>query len=326
MLQERMRILDQVLGHENIIHRLLNAYQKQKLGAVYLFTGPSGVGKKKVALGLAQALVCEKSDQACGQCPSCLRVEHHQSESVLLIEPLGPQLKVEQAHQILKFLSLKHMGKSAVVVIDQAHLMNQQTANTLLKSLEEPAEDVFFILLTGSYSALLPTIRSRGQVVRFGPLSEDQIRHKSPESPLWAIKASRGSFERLIEFSHMEEQALRKKSAEVFKDLIEDEDFLVNEKWRDFIKDRATAKVSFFYWQTFLRDALVLKWGDEDQLINVDQRAFVESLSQIPVSRLTKMLQEILRMEQSLVVNADTQMLTEKFWVQNHSLLESDHA
>ncbi|HPI40415.1 MAG TPA: AAA family ATPase, partial [Pseudobdellovibrionaceae bacterium] len=224
-----MKIFDQILGHENIIERLLYAYQNQKLGSVYLFIGPSGVGKKKVALGLAQALVCEQNQRGCGICPSCLRVAQRQSESLILIEPEGPQIKVEQAHEVLKFLSLKPMGKSAVVVIDQAHLMNQQSANMLLKALEEPAQDVYFILLTSSYSALLPTIRSRGQVVRFGPLSEDQIRKNSPQSPLWAIRAARGSFERLTELSHIEDQELRQKAAQILLDLVEDEDFLMNE-------------------------------------------------------------------------------------------------
>lgn len=314
-----MRILDQVLGHEKKIQQLLKAYERQRLGSVYLFVGQSGVGKKKVALGLAQALICEKTNTACGICPSCLRVERHQSESLLLIEPQGSQIKVDQAHEILKFLSFKHIGKSSVVVVDQAHLMNQQAANILLKSLEEPAEDVYFILLTNSHSALLPTIRSRGQVVRFAPLSEELVLKKSPHAPLWAVKASRGSIERLTELSHSEDQELRSRSLQILKYMVEDPDFLIGENWRDFMKDRSSVRGAILYWQGILRDALVMQSNGSDEVINVDQIDFVASLSQQETEILLKWSQDILNMEQNLVVNVDAQLQTEKFWIENLS-------
>jgi DNA polymerase-3 subunit delta' len=192
------RILDALVGHETVVAPLMRSIAGDRLTAATIFAGPSGVGKKMAALGLAQALVCERERRACGACGPCARMARGQSESLLLVEPQGVSIKVEQARDVLGFLSLRGLGRARVVVIDQAHAMNSQAANALLKVLEEPPPDAFFFLLTNQASALLPTIRSRAQMARFAPLSDSELARALAllgEAPLSAasLRQARGS-------------------------------------------------------------------------------------------------------------------------------------
>ena len=168
------RILDSVKGHEQVIATLEQSLLSERFPSTSIFSGPSGVGKKLAALGFVQALACEMrtivSAKACGSCGPCLRVETRQSEALHVVEPSGTQIKMEQAQEVLRFLNLQKLGRARAVIIDQAHLLNPQASNALLKSIEEPASGNYFFLITANPSALLPTIRSRSQVFRFAAL------------------------------------------------------------------------------------------------------------------------------------------------------------
>ncbi len=169
-----MRILDQVIGHGKIIERLLKTVDQDRLPPSWLFVGAKNQGKKMVALGIAQAILCERSRAACGECGPCRRVANRQSEGLIVIEPEGATIKVETARQIVADLSLAVLGRGRVVVIDDAEKLGAQAGNALLKSVEEPPPRTHFILLTTSRDAVLGTLRSRSQVVRFGSLTDSE--------------------------------------------------------------------------------------------------------------------------------------------------------
>lgn len=166
----------------------------------FLFTGPDGVGKELAAFGLAQALVCEqrKPDQAaaCGTCSACTRTVPRGDDR----RPVHPDVAVLQralysAEQIgrkndeKQFLSVDqvrtlvlaraayppHEGRAKVFIIRAAEEMNDEAANTLLKTLEEPGPKTHFVLLTSKPQDLLPTILSRTLRVRFAPLPDDVV-------------------------------------------------------------------------------------------------------------------------------------------------------
>ncbi len=88
---------------------------------------------------------------------------------VLLIEPDGPAIKLEAAHKINDFLSLSRLTKARVIIVVDAHLLNAQATNALLKIVEEPPPGTHFLFLTPEVSQLLPTLRSRVQVIRLRP-------------------------------------------------------------------------------------------------------------------------------------------------------------
>jgi DNA polymerase III subunit delta' len=160
-------------------------------GHAWLLQGPSGLGQYELALALAQAWLCDRptADGACGACDSCHQVEvrAHTDLAVLMPEtvmlelgwPLGEkaqadiddkkrkpsrEIRVDAMRDALEFAQrTSGRGRGKVVMVYPAERMNPITANALLKTLEEPAGDVRFVLATEAAHQLLPTIRSRCQ-------------------------------------------------------------------------------------------------------------------------------------------------------------------
>ncbi len=141
----------------------------------YLFLGNEGIGKKWAALQFAKALNCLEGamgkKDACDHCPSCKKIDHHLHPDVLVIEPEGQTLKVDQVRQMQKDLAYRpYEGQRRVCILDAADRMAPNMSNTLLKTLEEPPLHTVIILLANSPKWLLPTILSRCQPIHFHPL------------------------------------------------------------------------------------------------------------------------------------------------------------
>jgi DNA polymerase-3 subunit delta' len=172
------------------LQRQLRALLSRR-GHAWLLHGPSGLGQYELALALAQAWLCEQSsaEGACGHCPACLGFERRthadlcallpETHALVLDWPLdekaqqeieekkrkpSKEIRVEAARQMVSFTQTTHLGsKGQVVFIHPADRMNTVTANTLLKTLEEPPGATRFVLTTDAVHQLLPTIRSRCQ-------------------------------------------------------------------------------------------------------------------------------------------------------------------
>lgn len=309
-----MRILDSVIGHSETIEKILESFESGRPGQTFLFVGPSGIGKKLIATGFAQALLCEKGRRACGKCGSCLRVASGHHEAYMLVEPEGLHIKIDQAREIINKLSFKSMGENRVILIDNAQTMNPQAANSLLKILEEPPAGTFFFLIAPTQAGLLSTIRSRSRIVHFRPLSEAQISQKE-KSPAWMIKACGGSFEKLKTLQDGPEQEVRGKAIELMQLFLNDPAFLTNESWRVLFKDRGQAQKYFSYWVTFMRDALFFLSGGQAQIVNLDQPALIKALGQKGPDQLLSLIGKCLKSEQAFASNQDGVLLLEKIWV-----------
>lgn len=176
-------------GQERAKRMLQNGLRNGKLSHAYIFSGPSGSGRSRMAVALAQAVFCTVgTDDACGSCVECRRVEHGNHPNLILIEPEGASVKIEQIRDLQKQLGYRSSGEQKkIYVIRQADRMTVQAANSLLKFLEEPSADIMAVLITENGQALLPTIQSRAQWVPFSPLQTDQmveILHRQEGLPL----------------------------------------------------------------------------------------------------------------------------------------------
>ncbi len=160
-------LLPNLSEHSESWRRLQQLRGRNKLPHAMGFAGANETSLFEIAWRLAQSLVCEGVSAPCGRCGPCQRMESRQVESVKVVEPEGATIKIDQAHSILSFLSLRRLGRARVVIIRHAQLLNPQAANALLKVIEEPPAETFFILLAEEFSQLLPTLRSRCQVIRF---------------------------------------------------------------------------------------------------------------------------------------------------------------
>src|SRR4051794_6555695 len=182
-----------IFGQNAAIEWIRQAYLADRLPHGMIFAGPVGVGKATTARALGQLFLCEKPKAdatPCGKCDSCLVFEagNHPDYHVITKELIryhdktGKSKGIELSIHVLrpelidKAAMKPGMNVGKVFVIEQAELMNPQAQNSMLKTLEEPAGRTVIILLTDQPNALLPTIRSRCQVVRFQSLDESKTR------------------------------------------------------------------------------------------------------------------------------------------------------
>ncbi|PYQ07961.1 MAG: DNA polymerase III subunit delta' [Acidobacteria bacterium] len=178
-----------ILGHPRLRGLLARAVGRRRLPPALLFSGPSGVGKKTLALAVGRALLCEGDDgDACDGCAACSRAARGLHPDAILVEPDGASIKIEQVRDAVREIAGRPFeGRARAFVFDEAHLVTEQAQNALLKSLEEPPATSHVFLVTASPQALLPTIRSRCQTLRFSPLPqsllETHLRETSGLSP-----------------------------------------------------------------------------------------------------------------------------------------------
>uniref|UniRef100_A0A7C3SK32 DNA polymerase III subunit delta n=1 Tax=Desulfobacca acetoxidans TaxID=60893 RepID=A0A7C3SK32_9BACT len=167
-----------ILGQERVIGYLKAARRAGRLAHAYLFLGPEGVGKETTARALAAALNCEAAladGDACGACPSCVRLAAGTHPDYLEIRPTSegrqPQIKIEQIRELRRLTAYPPMaGGWRAALIKPAEALNDAAANALLKTLEEPPPQHLLILTGGVEADLFPTIVSRCQKLAFAPL------------------------------------------------------------------------------------------------------------------------------------------------------------
>lgn len=161
------------------IRMLQNMLSRNRIPNGLLFWGPSGVGKRLTAFELAKAIHCvERDDDACDACLSCRKTAHGNHPDLSVVAPLKKAriIDVEAVETMNEMASLRPFeSKWRVFIIRDADRMRPPAQNHFLKTLEEPPGNSLFILTTENPQFLLPTIRSRCQVVRFGGLRPDTV-------------------------------------------------------------------------------------------------------------------------------------------------------
>jgi DNA polymerase III subunit delta' len=169
----------EIVGHEKQVETLRQSLVNGRLHHAYLFVGPDGVGKRTLALALAQAIHCtELKGDFCGACGACRAVQKGNHADVRLLEPLSNKrdINIQQVRELEKALNLRSFsGRQKVAIIDPATLMNLPTQNALLKTLEEPPQGCVLILVASNAGGLLPTLRSRVSAFSFAPLLSQLI-------------------------------------------------------------------------------------------------------------------------------------------------------
>lgn len=278
------RLIDAIPKLEKEKSVLLNALFAQRFPQVLTLVSADASRMLDLAWALAQALVCEDESAPCGQCGVCSRIEAKQSESILLIEPKGLTVKVDQVREVLDFISLKVMGRARVVIFQEAEHLGLQAANSLLKTLEEPTEKTYFLLLTNSRESLLPTIRSRTQVLR---LPSERPVDGSLQDRTQALDA-------LI--------AMLSSHSVVLPELIAE------------VKGSAENSLQWtLWWQQFLRDGMILSLGSQDPLLHEDLRLSLVRLQSFSVDKLLACSQNIFQLEQDIKGHVDRTLAFENF-------------
>jgi DNA polymerase-3 subunit delta' len=166
-----------IVGQPGAVALLQRAIAQDRPAHAYAFVGPAGVGRRLTAMAFAQAALC--SQHGCGACVTCRRVAAGTYPDCQVLVPTPPRdnpkglptIRIEQVRELERAASLAPLeGRRKVFILDDAERMTLPTAQALLKTLEEPPPRTHLVLIIQNPRALPPTVLSRCQRVRFGPL------------------------------------------------------------------------------------------------------------------------------------------------------------
>lgn len=238
------------MAQDRAIRQLRGLLRTGRIPSGLLFHGQEGVGKKKAALALAQALVCARTkldnqatraslgnaegtaaEDSCGACETCIAVDKGLSLDVRVVDAVyqahlrekdpkkafvkQQEWGVDTIRQIC--LEMQHrsfLGNWKVALVDDAHRMNPSAQNALLKMLEEPPPRTLWILVTAHPGKLLPTVLSRTHAVRFAPLGAGAV-----ERLLVAEGLSKGEARELSQEGSVAEALKERDARELYGDL-----------------------------------------------------------------------------------------------------------
>jgi len=173
----RPMVFADITGQESTVKALSNAIETGRIMHAYLFCGPRGTGKTSSARIFAKSLNCENGPtvKPCGKCAGCLDVINSNPVDVIEIDAASNR-SVEDARNILEKVQYAPLhGKYKIYIIDEVHMLTTEASNTLLKTLEEPPENVIFILATTESHKVLETIVSRCQRYDFRRITTADI-------------------------------------------------------------------------------------------------------------------------------------------------------
>jgi DNA polymerase-3 subunit delta' len=173
-----------IAGHRRLLTLLSRAAARDTLPPSTLFAGPAGIGKRRTASAIAEALNCLQPVRsgdfdldACGACASCRRIARAVHPDVIVLEPEeGGSIKTDVVRDVIDRANYRPFeGRRRVVIVDQADALVVEAQNALLKTLEEPPSASVFILVSSMPDVLLATVRSRCRPLRFTELSPAEV-------------------------------------------------------------------------------------------------------------------------------------------------------
>lgn len=218
-----------LIGHAEILARLLAALDRDDLPHALLFTGPAGIGKSRAALILAAHTACmNDGTRPCGTCAPCRQVlaGSHPDLQIVTLPRGKKEIGVDRARALKHFVHLRSVSaRRKVAIVDDADRLSIAAQNALLKTLEEPPGHALLVLVSASPGGLLSTVRSRCQRIVFQPLSEDEVRDVLERCGLDGAEARRcaaqsdGSPGRVLQQQELWEEGERAKLLNVLADL-----------------------------------------------------------------------------------------------------------
>jgi DNA polymerase-3 subunit delta' len=281
-----------LLGHEWAVDMLRHHLKQDGLRHAYLFAGPPGLGRRTLALRLAQALNCSKPialGEPCRTCRDCKQIEamQHPDLAVIQAESEGGTLKVDQVREVQHALSLKpYQSKYRVAIFLRFQEANDNAANALLKTLEEAPAYAVLILTADNPEQLLPTIISRCEILRLRPLPLEAIEADLLEHGVEAERARLlahisggrpGYARRLVEDSNLlEKREERLNDLQTLLPSPRVEKFAYAER---LARDKDSMRQTILIWLSYWRDVMLRVAQAETPLINVDRNMEIEFLA-----------------------------------------------
>ncbi|MFA5009975.1 MAG: AAA family ATPase [Patescibacteria group bacterium] len=275
-IMEVKEVFSDLEGQATAKKWLLATLESGNLPQALIFAGPKGVGRRTAAKALAQYL--HSQPLATSHQPPA--TQNHPDTfwySQILDEVSKEKTRewIGAMRELTRRLMMSPMvSKYKVAIIDDAQNLNDAAQNALLKTLEEPRDDTVIILIVPNEEALLPTIVSRAQVVRFGPLTDAEIKKIVPQATDEQIAASGGSAGQVKDWEEMSIWWVDYKEMMTFWQKVQTADVETKFGWSEKLKDRDEAvefiRAGMMVWREMLPNEKAVK-GLERMQIAVKQ-------------------------------------------------------
>lgn len=344
-------MFDKLIGNSHIKEILKRLIKEKRVPNSLLFTGEEGIGKSRFALELAKSFVCQNplDGEACDKCAACRRSDvfeipksdkKEDYEKVFFSKhaDIGKVVPYKNGILINSIRALEieanfrpFEANARFFIIEEAEKLNSakdNAANALLKTLEEPPQTSHIFLITSRPVALLPTLRSRCQTLRFAPINSKEIKdyllstkRYAPEDAELLAKLSHGRLgyaldlnlekfriQREAMFKVLESLIIRKDRAALLKTAEEMNDAKNKDDYENYLK----------ILQTLIHDIWSVKLGAaEEKLINSDLLNHLKRFAEKADSRnLSAWLSEIETMREQFAVNINRKIATDALFMQ----------
>lgn len=297
---------------------LKRSLENKRLFPSLLFFGPGGVGKSLTAMTLAKTLNCEKEGllDSCDECISCKKIENYNHPDVNWINPEGTGniIKIERIREMQGAINLKPFeGRVKIFIIKRAHLLTEEAANSILKTLEEPPRDSVIILITDDLNKIFPTLRSRCQWVLFSQSRPQSLKeilieeyNLTKEDAHFISHLSSGRIGKALSMKNDRTLSWKNEVLDRFtKDsIIFKEDPFFFDKKRENILNIIDVMVSWY------RDIFILKNGGEASLLtNIDRiEDLMRKKDSLSIDKIKDILNEILKMRTYIEDNVNPKL------------------
>ncbi len=345
-------MFDKLLGNNHIKEILKRMLKSDRVSHSLLFAGEKGIGKKHFALELAKAFVCQNpvDFEACDKCPACKRADRFtfpksddkkddfekvffsEHSDIGMVIPYKNSILVDAVRDLEKEANFRpYEAKARVFIIDDAEKLNiakDNAANALLKTLEEPSPTSYIFLISSRPDALLPTVLSRCQTIRFAPVATKEIENYlletkkfSPEDTEILARISAGSIGRALGMDLSKLRERRETMLKVLESLLIKQDRSILLKTAEEMND-AKNKENYERFleilQTLIHDIWTLRLGgSEEFIINSDIKNHLQRFAEnADAKRLSSWLSEIEILRGNFAVNLNKKIATDALFMQ----------
>jgi len=313
-----------IYGHEKKIKILQKTLAQKRTGHAYLFSGISAIGKRTLAREFIKAINCEKSDlldDSCNECASCRKIQRACHPDIFFVEADGQYIRIDSIRQIQERTKCKPLeAKRRAFIIDDADKMNEQSANALLKMLEEPSSSNILILVTARPYSLPQTIISRCQHMRFNPLSSETVAkflisemEMDNQKALLLAALSGGSIGNALDLNKDDIIAYRTELLNLLSTTNRNDPFSLINLASFLGQKKKEIRQGLNILNTFFRDVLVFKEVRKNEmLINQDNSSFISACAaRLSGEQILKNMEQIEKAEAIIEQNVNKSLTLE---------------
>lgn len=308
-----------------VMKQLQTIVEKNRLAHAYIFEGEKGTGKRDVVSFFMKLLLCENLSKnvPCETCRNCRRIDSGNHPNIKQVQPDGQFIKIDQVRDLIAEMKMTGVeeGKK-IYVLHHADKLNVASANMLLKFLEEPDGQVVAILLTEQIQAIIPTIRSRCQHIKFAKAPREALIEGLENLGVAASMAATLSMvtndiDTAYELSNDERFLLARKTVlklvEIVHQNVHEALLFVHEEWLPLFKEKEAMEQALDLLLFAYRDMVAIKANRNSMCTYPDMyQRFNDITLTLTYDKLSHQMQSVLQARANLNRNMNRTLLVEQ--------------